>query len=249
MERRNDAQSELGCWYHNSSELRVQSREYVPNSELPTLNFELATSNSLKVFIKPRYPSLQSVALVAWHADAMELSGIDDELCGHAECAQRLIHLFAACGGHVEIFFAAEKKCGRFYFVGFEQRVRNLDVRAHAFPRRPDFIIVLIDVLVNAIKRKRETRACATARGFEACVGSDEIIGEYAAIAPSCYAEFIGVGDSFFDEVINSAVQVDDFFVAPVGRNYFAKRQSPSVASAIIYGNNLITARSKHLPG
>ena len=78
-----------------------------------------AHCSSLQILIKPSQISFVSVALVAWYADAVELTRIDDELRGHAECAQCLVHLLAACGWHIEIFFTAEKKRGVFILSAF----------------------------------------------------------------------------------------------------------------------------------
>ena len=68
-----------------------------------------ASRSGRQVFAEPGEPAVESVALIRRDADAVELPGIYDEFGWNAESAQGLVHLFAAGGGHIEIFFSAHK--------------------------------------------------------------------------------------------------------------------------------------------
>src|SRR6185369_15451439 len=148
----------------------------------------------LHVFLVPRQVTLHAVALVTRSLDAVILVRVNYQLCVDAKTPQRLIHLLATLHGHVEIAFTTEKQSWRLNPIGVQERIRDFLVRLPRLriPRRPDFEVVLNDVLVGAVERDRERSAGPAGCAFEARVAGDEIVRQNPAIAPTAHAQLVG---------------------------------------------------------
>ena len=81
---------------------------------------------ALKIFVVPVQIALQPVPDEAGAIDPVVQAWIDDQLGGDSKGLQRLVHLFAANQGNIEIQVAAEEKCWRVNPVRLEERVGNL---------------------------------------------------------------------------------------------------------------------------
>ena len=202
-----------------------------------------------EVFIEPGEPAVEAVPLVGGEADAVELAGIDDQFGGYAEGAEGLVHLFAAGGWDVEVFVAAHKKGWRFDAVCFQEGIADLQIAVDAGPGGSDLIIILIDILVDAIEREGKPGTGAAAGCLEPGIGGDEVVGEDAAITPAGDAEVVGVGQSFLDEVVYRAMQVDYFLISPIGGYRFTEIDPAAATAAIIHGGYQVAGSGEDLPG
>src|SRR6185312_4107876 len=104
----------------------------------------------LEVFGVPVEVALHAVALETGAGDAVPLAGVDDELGGDAQAAQRLVHLLAPLERNVGVAVAAQEDGWRFDPVGVQERVGELLVGGPGFgiPGRTDLVVVLNDVLI-----------------------------------------------------------------------------------------------------
>ena len=103
------------------------------------------------------------------------------------------------------------KRCA---FCSFQAAAEN-----DLFPGGADFVVVLNNVLVGAVKSDGERRAGAAGCSLEPCVAGNHVIRQDAAVAPSADAELVGIGDAHLDDMIDSGLQILDFVMAPVGKN------------------------------
>jgi len=72
----------------------------------------------MQVVVEPREVTLHPVMDIARTREQMKLFGIDHQFSGNSERAKRLVHLFAADNGNVEIALPAHKKRWRVNTVG-----------------------------------------------------------------------------------------------------------------------------------
>src|SRR5262249_24089815 len=126
--------------------------------------------------------TLEPVALVTGRRDVVELAAINHQLGVDTEASQRLIHLFAAGDGNVEIFLASEKQRGRLDSIRMEEWIGDPDPDVLGFPRWTNLGIVLSRVLIEAIHRRLQRAAGAADGCFESRVGRDCVVGENSAI-------------------------------------------------------------------
>src|ERR1035437_11059604 len=125
----------------------------------------------LQILGVPSQVTLDAVPLVTGPRDAVVLTGIDHQLGGHAQAAQRLVHLLAAHQRHIEVALSAQEERGRRDLVGVQERIGDPDPRIEAdLPGRADLFVVLHYVLVHAIERERAGRAGAAGGGLETMV-------------------------------------------------------------------------------
>src|ERR1700733_3875823 len=80
------------------------------------------------VFVVPVEVALVAVVDEGGAGEAVELAGVDDQLGGHVERAQGLIHLFAAYERNVHVLVSAHKEGWSFDLVGVIERIGELDV-------------------------------------------------------------------------------------------------------------------------
>ena len=111
-----------------------------------------------------------------------------------------------------------------------------------------EFVGVLKNVLVGAVKGQRVGQARAAHGRFETRVCRDGVVGEHAAVTPTADAEPLGIGDSAGHGKIYCSQQVRDFLVAPVGKDAAGKFRAAPVASPIIDGQHHIAVRGENLP-
>jgi len=150
-----------------------------------------------EVFIPPPEPALVAIFDEAGASEAVELAGINDELGWAAEGFESLVHLLTADERDVEIGGATHEKHGRVHsLVDLEERVAHFDVELEVLPRRSEFVVVLKDVLVDAVEGHGRGDTRTADSGFEAIGGGYGVIGEDAAIAPAGNGEAIGIGDA-----------------------------------------------------
>ena len=86
-------------------------------------------------------------------------------------------------------------------------------------PRRAEFVVVLQDVLVDAIERHRRRHARSADGGLEAIGAGDGVVGEDAAVAPAGDASRLGSATPIATALSTPASRSIDFVVAPVGRD------------------------------
>ena len=178
----------------------------------------------------------------------MVLPRIDDQLSFSPDIAQGLIHLFATEQRHVEILVATKKHGWGFDPVGMQKGIRDLDPWLKTtFPGWPDLVIILPDVLVVTIERERESHASPTGGGFEACVASDQVVGENTAVAPAPNSHLVRVGNSKLYDVVDTGVQVDHFLVAPVPGNTDCVLLAASATAPVIYIQDSISGGGEEL--
>ena len=148
----------------------------------------------------------------------MEFIRINDQLGIDTQAPQRLIHLLAALHRDVEIPLPAKEHGWRGDAVGMQKRVRNLLVGFPGLgvPRRSDFVVVLNDVLIGAIKCHRERGARPTGGGLQPMVRRNHVIGQNAAVAPAPHAHMLLVGHPHPDDMFDSGFQIFHFIVTPV---------------------------------
>ena len=103
-----------------------------------------------------------------------------------------------------------------------------------AFHGWPDLLVVLDDVLVDAVQRHAQRDAGAADRRLEARVGGDRVVGRDAAVAPPADAEPIRIGNALLDRFIHRAEQIDDFEIAPVAVDRLLERVAAARAAAIV---------------
>ena len=202
----------------------------------------------MQIGVEPGDVALQPVVDVAGASEEMELGGIDDQLGGDAEGAQGLVHLLAADDGDVEVVLAAHEEGGRFDAVGVQERIGNFYPGIYGFPRWAEFVGVLKNVLVGAVKGQRVGQAGAADGGFETRVCRDGVVGEHAAVAPTADAETFGVGYAAGNGEIYGCEQVGDFLVAPIGKDAAGEFGAASAAAAIVYGEDNVAVRGEELP-
>lgn len=106
----------------------------------------------MQIGVEPREVALQAVVDVAGAGEEVELGGIDDQFGGDAEGAEGLVHLFAADDRDVEVVLTAHEEGGRFDAIGVQERIGNFDPGIERLPRRAQFVGVLKNVLVGAVK-------------------------------------------------------------------------------------------------
>src|ERR1039458_10069215 len=83
----------------------------LPSSDKPTgaRGRPLGPALLLQILGVPGEVALHAVLLVTGPRDAVVLAGIDHQLGGHAQAAQRLVHLLAAHQRHIEVAFSAQE--------------------------------------------------------------------------------------------------------------------------------------------
>src|ERR1043166_786434 len=129
-----------------------------------------------------------------------------------------------------------------------EKWIGNLDPRVLALPRRPQFIVVLKNVLVATVHRELVRTASPADRHFETLIGRDHVVGQNSAITPTADAEFVRIGNSFGNGPIDASLQIGYFFISPIGKNAASEFSAASVAAAIVDRQDDITLCGKNLP-
>src|SRR5882757_10386803 len=107
----------------------------------------------------------------------MMLTGVYDELSRHSEGPQRLIHLFAAGDGDIEVLFPAHEQRRRGNAVRMKEGIRHLEPQRRVAPRRAELIVVLDYVFIAPIRRQLIAAARSADRDLEAPVGGNGVIG------------------------------------------------------------------------
>ena len=119
--------------------------------------------------------------------------------------------------------------------VDLEKRIAHLHIELRILPRRPEFVVVLQDVLVDAIERHRRGHAGSADAGLEAVGAGDRVVGEDAAVAPASDGEAIGIGNTHRDSLIDAGQQIFDFEVAPVGGDRLGVVLPAAGAAAVVH--------------
>ncbi len=86
-------------------------------------------------------------------------------------------------------------------------------------PWRPEFIIVLNNVLIGAVECHGERGSGAAGGGFEPGVGGDHVIRQNGAVTPAAHAQPRWVRHARADDIIDAGFEIFHFIVAPVGEN------------------------------
>lgn len=169
--------------------------------------------------VVPVEVALVTVADEAGTGEAVELAWIDHQLGRDVQAAQSLVHLLASHQRNVEILVATHEKRWRLDAIRVVERIRELDVGFLRFPRRLEFVVVLMDVLVDSIEHDGVAHTGAAGRRLEARGAGDGVVGENASIAPAANTKTIRIGIAFFDGFIDRGEQVFDFVVSPIGED------------------------------
>jgi hypothetical protein len=165
----------------------------------------------------------------------VELAGIDDQFGRDSEAAEGLVHLLAAVEGDIEVLVAAHEEGRRFDAVGVVERVGELDVGLLGFPGREQFVVVLVDVLVDSVEDDGVADAGAAGCCFETRSAGDGVVGEDASVAPSADAETSGIGVAFAHGFIDGGEQVFNFMMSPVGEDGLLVDVSAARAAAVVH--------------
>ena len=171
----------------------------------------------------------------------MELVGVDDEFGWGTYAFEGLVHLLAALDGDVEVLFATHEERRGFNTVGVEEGIGEFNVGIEVLPRGAEFVVVLQNILVDAVEAEKIAHSGAAGGCFEACGAGDHIVGEDAAVAPAADAHAVCVDLAGGDGGVYCGLQVKDFLVAPVGVDGFAVGVAATGASTIVDVEDSIT--------
>ena len=119
--------------------------------------------------------------------------------------------------------------------VDLKKRVAHLEIEGKILPRRAELVVVLQDVLIDAVEGHGRGHAGSADRGFEAVGAGDGVVGEDAAVAPAGDGEAIGIGDADGDGFVDAGEQVFDFVVAPVGGDGLGVVLAAAGAAAVVH--------------
>ena len=97
--------------------------------------------------------SLEAVAPVRRHRQAVKLAGIEHQLGVETQAPECLVHLLDADQRHVEVLHAAQEERRRADLVGAEERVGDARPQVLVLPRQAELLLPLHDVLVDAVER------------------------------------------------------------------------------------------------
>jgi hypothetical protein len=176
------------------------------------------------------------------------LSRVDDELRGDVQRLERLVHLFAAQDGDVEVVLPAHEERRGLDAIGLEERIGEPDPEVDVLPRWPELAVVEIRVLVVAVERDVVGASGAADGRLEARVAGDHVVGREAAVAPAADPQAIGIGDALRDGVIGGGQDIVDLESSPVGEDRLLELRPAPGAAAVVHVDDRVTVCGEDLP-
>ena len=178
----------------------------------------------------------------------MKLARVHDELGRHSYASECLIHLLASGKRYVEVLVPAHKQRRSLDSVYMEEGIGQLHVRLWILPWRPEFVVVLQNVLINPVHAEQIRSPCSAGSRLEASGGRNHIVGQNAAITPSPDHQLVGIDLPGPNCSVDNRHQVSHFLVAPITSNDFAIRMTSPRTATVIYIEHGIPMCREQLP-
>src|SRR5712671_788704 len=185
---------------------------YYPPQALPEILARCArdrySRGVLYMFVIPRKVSLIPIADITRSRNSVELIRVDYQLCIYPQTSKRLIHLLSTLHRHVEVALATEEQGRCLDTIGVQERIRDLYISLPGLrvPGRPNFVVVLDNVLIGSVERDRKCRTCSTGCSLKARVARNHVVSQYPTVAPAANAQFFRIGNSHSDHVIDAGL-------------------------------------------